>query len=360
MKINAWSVMPVQHRNLDPEWHYAGRDVPNLQGVRVALSAGQVMGEGYAPFLPHLNTTPKELMAEARKIAAALLGAKTSDLAACLMRLGPCSQVSNAARSAVEMALLDLCARGADISVATLLGGTHRPVKVLRIIPVKSPACMAEIATSLVGEGYTALKLKATGEMEVDVARVAAVRAAVGFDVSLIVDANQAYDRVTAVGFEAALKSYKVWAIEQPVPADDPAVLAYLRHHATTRLEADEGLFHASDVDRLLSANAADGLCLKLARGGGILPARDMAITAANRNVYARIGTAFGGPLVAIATATLAAVCPVLGAAECAEFTHFDDEDHLWPVIENGVLMPPDGVGFGQYRLTPWAGDWHK
>lgn len=360
MRIQAWSVASVRHRNLDPEWHYAGRDVPELPGLRVALRAGGVMGEGYAPFLPHLDATPQILAATGRHIAAALLGADLDDLNACLLRLGPCAKARNAARSAVEMALLDLAARVRGGSVARMLGAEPRSIRVTRIIPVKSPARMAEIAGRLVCENYGAFKLKATGNPEADEARVAAVRAAVGVDIILTVDANQAYDAEGAARLERALRPHGVWALEQPVPAGDRAALALVRREAKTRIEADEGLFDVDDLNDILELHAADGISLKLARSGGLLPSLGMARTAAGHGVYARIGTAFGGPLVSLATATLAALCPMEGPAECAEFSHFDDEEHVWPIVGDGLLILPDGPGFGQIRRQRWQAEWHN
>lgn len=358
MRIAAWSVVRVTHRNLDPEWHYAGRDVPKLPGVRVALRAGDHMGEGYAPFLPHLDSTPAALAAAARDIAATLPGAELSDIDACILRLGPCQRARNAARSAVEMALLDLAARTAGVSVATLLGGTLRPIAVLRIIPVKSPERMAEVAEKYVAEGFGALKLKATGDLDADVVRIVAVRRAVGAGITLTVDANQAYDFAGAQALETALRPQDIWSLEQPVTAADRPALAKVRQGAKARIEADEGLFDARDLDVVLATGAADGISMKLARSGGLLPSRDMGLRATAGGLHVRLGTAFGGPLVTLATATLAALCPTDGHAECAEFAHFDDEEHTWPTIVDGVLMPPEGPGFGQTRLVNWTGVW--
>jgi len=358
MKIEAWSAQAVRHRNLDPHWHYAGRTVPDLPGVRIALRSGGFMGEGYATFLPHLDASPEALVNTASWIAAGLLGASLTDLEACLLRLGACEKSRNAGRSAVEMALLDLGARAMGLPVARMFAGETRPLQVLRIIPVKSPEDMAEIAGALVAEGYRALKLKATGHLEEDEARIAAVRAAAGADVTLTVDANQAYDAENALKLEAALRPHRIWSLEQPVPATDRAALAQVRQGAEARIEADEGLFGLPDLDALLAAKAADGISLKLARSGGFMPSRAMARRASGAGVYARLGTAFGGPLVTLATAALAAVCPTDGPAECAEFTHFDDGAHAWPDIRDGLLIPPEEPGFGQVRTTPWSATW--
>lgn len=358
MRVEAWSVAPVRHLNLDPDWHYAGRDVPVLPGLRIALRAGNEMGEGYAPFLPHLDASTDVLEESGRAIAQDLLGADLSEFEACLALLGPCVRSRNASRSAAEMSLLDLAARLNGTSVAILLGGEPRPIDVLRIIPVKAPDRMAAIAGALVEEGYRALKLKAAGDHEADFDRISAVRTAVGPDVRLTVDANQAYTTEGALRLEAMLRPSDIWSLEQPVPATDRSGLAQVRRKSKVRIEADEGLFDASDLEVLLGARAADGISLKLARSGGLLPSLNMGRKAAGQGVYSRLGTAFGGPLLALATSTIAALAPTEGPAECAEFTHFDDAEHLFPTILDGKLMPSDGPGFGQERQTGWTAPW--
>ncbi|MCB1972265.1 MAG: hypothetical protein KDG54_17840, partial [Geminicoccaceae bacterium] len=285
MRIKAWSVTSVRHRNLDPDWHYAGRNVPELPGLRVALRAGGQAGEGYAPFLPHLDNSPAALIETGRNIASAMVNADLTDLDDCVTRLGPCARSLNAARSAVEMALLDLAARARGKSVVQLLGGEARTIEVLRIIPVKSPARMAELAGDYAGQGYRALKLKATGDIDADVERVTAVRAAVGAAIALTVDANQGYDMAGALAFERCLRPLDVWSIEQPVPATDREALAVLRREARVRIEADEGLFTHADLDDVLAREAADSISLKLARSGGLLPSRSMALAATCKGV---------------------------------------------------------------------------
>ncbi|MCB9945940.1 MAG: mandelate racemase/muconate lactonizing enzyme family protein [Geminicoccaceae bacterium] len=291
-------------------------------------------------------------------IASAMVNADLTDLDDCVTRLGPCARSLNAARSAVEMALLDLAARARGKSVVQLLGGEARTIEVPRIIPVKSPARMAELAGDYAGQGYHAQKLKATGDIDADVERVTAVRAAVGAAIALTVDANQGYDMAGALAFERCLRPLDVWSIEQPVPATDRETLAALRREARVRIEADEGLFTHADLDDVLAREAADSISLKLARSGGLLPSRSMALAATCKGVHARLGTAFGGPLVTLASATLAGLAEVSGPAECAEFTHFDDMEHEAPQINDGLLQPGEGAGFGQHRIVPWPSPW--
>ena len=93
------------------------------------------------------------------------------------------------------MALHDLLARQLGVSLNVLLGGRMRdPIPQARILAIKPPADMARQAALRVEEGFKQLKLKLSGDTELDVQRVAEVRAAVGSQVVLTLDPNQSYN----------------------------------------------------------------------------------------------------------------------------------------------------------------------
>lgn len=88
------------------------------------------------------------------------------------------------AKAALEGALYDALARSVHVPLYLLLGGRYRnDVKVIKMVSVGAPDTMAEEAKQHVNEGM-ALKLKMSGKIEADLARVAAVRKAVGNDLT--------------------------------------------------------------------------------------------------------------------------------------------------------------------------------
>ena len=101
-----------------------------------------------------------------------------------------------------------------------MLGGRYRKeIKVIKMVSVDAPEAMAEEAKQLVREGLS-LKLKVSGKIDQDLPRVAAVRKAVGDDVFIKVDANEAYDAKTAIRLAKGLADHGVEVFEQPVPRD--------------------------------------------------------------------------------------------------------------------------------------------
>ena len=114
------------------------------------------------------------------------------------------------AKAALETAMYDALARSYHIPLFLMLGGRYRKeIKVIKMVSVDVPEAMAEEAKQLVRDGLS-LKLKVSGKIDQDLPRVAAVRKAVGDDVFIKVDANEAYDAKTAIRLGQRLADHGV------------------------------------------------------------------------------------------------------------------------------------------------------
>ncbi len=352
--VTAARVEALRLRNLDPDWAYGKVQVPALDGVLVTLTAEDgTEGHGYAPVLSHLAVTAEVLMAGTEALAKVVVGAPALSPSVAAQRMDRRMGGARAARSAVECATQDLAARVLGVPLHVLFGGAVRNrIPLVRIVPLKTPPAMAEAAAAIAAEGYRSIKLKASGDRALDLARVRAVREAVGQDVDLMVDANQAYDTKGAIGFAQAAKAEGVTWVEQPVPANDLAGLALATRESPIGVEADEAVATSEDVVRLAATRAVDGISLKVTKSGGLAPVAAMAAVAAASGLRCRMGTAFGSALIAAHSAHLVAALPALtGYAECAEFAHFDGDVFEAPAIEDGCLILPAGAGSGLKRL---------
>jgi L-alanine-DL-glutamate epimerase-like enolase superfamily enzyme len=353
--ITAARVEALRLRNLDPDWAYGKVHVPALDGVLVTLTAEDgTEGHGYAPVLSHLAVTAEVLLAGAETLAKAAVGAPALSPAAAAQRMDRRMGGARAARSAVECATQDLAARVLGVPLHVLFGGAVRDrIPLVRIVPLKPPAAMAEAASAIAAEGYRSIKLKASGDLPLDLARVRAVREAVGETLELMVDANQAYEPKRALEFARAVMTAGVTWLEQPVPAGDLAGLALTTRESTVGVEADEAVATPEDVVRLAASRAVDGISLKLTKSGGLAPVAAMVAVAAASGLRCRMGTAFGSALIAAHSAHLAAALPAFaGFAECAKFAHFEGDAFAPPAIEDGCLVLPSGPGSGLSRLS--------
>ena len=146
------------------------------------------------------------------------------------------------AKSAIEMALWDIAGRDAGVPVFELLGGACRPLTIRNrfSLGAYAPDVAAERAAALVEQGFETIKVKVGTGAELDVARVRAVRNAIGPDTTLTIDANGGWDFGTASDCLAQLVDCNVAIVEQPLPRRNYIDLKRLRQTTGCRILADE------------------------------------------------------------------------------------------------------------------------
>ena len=195
-------------------------------------------------------------------------------------------------KAALEMAMWDILGKAAGLPVYRLLGG-----KVREFVPTKwsvsgvEPARAAEIASWAVEQGFRTMKVKVGIDPEQDVARVGAVREAVGDGVRLGVDANGAWDARTAIRMVNRLREFDIYFVEQPVPPGDPNWLVEVRRQAGIPVIADESVYTAQDALSIVRASAADALSIYVGKAAGIGPARKIAAIAEGAMLGCTVGS---------------------------------------------------------------------
>ena len=189
----------------------------------------------------------------------------------------------------VEAALWDLLGKARGVPVATLLGGAAEGLPAYASTGSIRPAAeTAELALKLRDQGFRALKLRVEPPAFEDaLARVAAVRDAVGNDMEVMVDLNQGwrmpgdvtppcpYDDVRR--FADALAECGVRWLEEPLHGEDVAGLARLRDETQVPLAGGEMARTPALLDAYLEASALDVLQPDAVLAVGIARARDLA-----------------------------------------------------------------------------------
>ena len=171
-------------------------------------------------------------------------------------------------KSAFDLALHDLAARTLDIPLYRYLGGENtKPLRTDMTVSMLAPEAMVEAALRFKASGFDAIKLKLGGGLPLDVERVRAVRQAVGPDIALRVDANQAWDVTTAIQVLRQIAPYQIQYCEQPIPAAQFMDLPILRRQSPIPIMADEALFDHVDAFRLLRLEACDLFNRRSGRG---------------------------------------------------------------------------------------------
>jgi L-alanine-DL-glutamate epimerase-like enolase superfamily enzyme len=354
MSITDVRVVPLTQRKDDPTWRFALRASPIVEGFLVEVVADEGSGWGYAGIAAHLGVGTGAVGGALAEYKGALVGRDPFRLADTLALLehvpGP-----PMARAAIDSALHDLLARSLVVPVYQLLGGLARTeVPLLRILALKEPAAMAANAVRLVEEGYRYLKIKVEGNTALDVARVRAIREAVGPDVRLTIDANQSYSPKEAIRAIRQMGDCGLDLVEQPVRADDYEGLGLVTRSVATPVEADESAGSLQDVYRLCAGRLVDRVSLKLPRLGGLRQAALAVGVCQAANVRCRLGAAVGSRLLSAAAMHFAAATPYLDyACELGEFARLLDDPVRGLEVDRGVLRVPEGPGLGVEVALP-------
>ena len=298
------------------------------------------------------------LFAHAKQIAPLLVGEDALDTgriwekllwaAASVGRQGVAVQ----SLAAFDVALHDRKAKLAGISLAKLLGSHRDAVRcydtTVGFLSAKLETVIAASERSL-ARGMGGIKLKVGGEPREDVARVAALRKALGGDVAIMVDANQAWDRAAAKRIGRRLEEYELTWIEEPLDAYDVKGHAALRDALDTPIATGEMLSSATDLRRLLEADAVDVIQPDAVRIGGITPYRRVS------DLADELGVTVAPHFATQLHVHLAAGQPREGWVEW-----FDWLDPLFEErveLRDGKVVVPDRPGLG-LTVSPRAGEW--
>lgn len=356
MKIADIRIDPSVLEKNDPEWRFALMAAPQSVGTILTIIAEDgTMGYGYGSAMPHYGATKESVDATLARFRPLLVGQDVRQIAAIMDSLDRNVLDNNQAKAAVDMALHDLQARRYGVPICDLFGGPAvREFASLRILPIKTPEKMAANARKLVDEGVRHLKIKVHGNVQEDVACVAAVREEVGKDIHLTIDANQSYTVKNAITAINAMTPFNIELAEQPVPASDLIGLKKVTDSVSIPVEADEAAHSLDQVALIVKERAADAVSLKIAKLGGLRKTHAAAKICEAGGVKYRMGAHSGPRLLAAHGSQLAAALP--GIWYSSELTEFQGvKGDPWEGIKliGGVLHVTDAPGCG---VTPKDG----
>ncbi|HEY5486735.1 MAG TPA: mandelate racemase/muconate lactonizing enzyme family protein [Candidatus Limnocylindrales bacterium] len=252
------------------------------------------------------DVTAGSLAALIREIVPELAAGRTpawSDLAAE-------GEPGRAAMAAVHSAIgALLAARDAPSAAAA----APTPIPVSAAIPFAGPDAGAEAAAQAIELGFGTLKLRAGFERSTDqlVDRLRAIRAAVGPEPRLRIDAGGAWDLETAAERIAAVAPFRVEFVEQPLVAWDLAGHAALRERVRVPIALDESIDSEGSARAALAERAADVVIVKPARVGGLAATMRVVEAAGAASASVVLGTYFETGVGIAAVLRIAAALPL-------------------------------------------------
>jgi L-alanine-DL-glutamate epimerase-like enolase superfamily enzyme len=267
--------------------------------VVVTLDDGRHQGRGEASGVYYLGDTAQSMVASIEVARAAI--EQGIDRAALQKLLQP-----GGARNAVDCALWELDARRIGTTVWELAGvPAPKPLVTTFTLGADEPAVMAAGARRYAQA--KSLKLKLTGDLPADLARVRAVREARP-EVWMGVDANQGYGIDTLDALIAGLRPANVSLLEQPLKRGREADLDGFK--SPIPLAADESVLSLKDVAGLVGR--FDVVNIKLDKCGGLTEGLAMAHAARRIGLRVMVGNMVGTSLAMAPAFVLGQLCDVV------------------------------------------------
>jgi L-alanine-DL-glutamate epimerase-like enolase superfamily enzyme len=319
--------------------------------VRITSSCGAVGLGNVDPSPGYSHETPEEsLHALKSKFAPLVVGMDPANIHGVMRKLDSAEEQFLDAKAAIEMACVDLTARALNVPVHSYLGGAVKDTLLFNAwIGILPPDEAAAEALKWQGQGYKSAKIKVGGNIKADRDRVKAVRGAVGPDFKLRVDANAGYDADTAIELAHLLLPFNLQLFEQPVQAGDLAGMARVRREAGgTPIMADESVLDHASLIRIIKAEAADLVKVKVMKQGGLFNTRRMIATAEAAGIRCVIGHGFGLGINTMAEIMLAATSHnVIDGIECVGPLKTADDIVTHKLdLTSGRLALPSAPGF--------------
>jgi len=270
-------------------------DIPTVL-VRMTTDDGAV---GWGEATPDPNVTGETFHSTIavleHDLAPALIGRDVRDREGLVRAMDARVDAVPAAKAALDIAAHDLVATMTGLPLWALLGGKSKPhLTISRVVSIKDPEAMAADAQQHVHDGFETVKLK-VGDWRnprLDVARVAAVREAIGPDIGIKVDVNQGWQSpgIAIPAIRAMLASVPDY-IEQPVDQHDIAALAEVRRATGAPIMADECVHGVREMQRVVELRAADLVNIKLMKTGGLVNALRVNAIAEAGGIVGQVGT---------------------------------------------------------------------
>jgi L-Ala-D/L-Glu epimerase len=316
--------------------------------IRILTDSGIVgLGES-SPFQPVTGDTQATNIDAAQDLRQMLKGKDPLAIESANKLFGGYFHSNPSIVAAFDMALYDILGKVAGLPVFRLLGGDKNTFETDVTTGIDTPEKMVKNARASIAAGFRTLKVKIGQDPDQDVARLQAVRDAIGYDHPIRIDANQGYTVPQAIYALRHMEKFKIEYCEQPVVYSDITGLRQVRAGSPIPIMADEALFNPGDALKLIKAEACDYFNIKLMKAGGITNALKISTIAEAANIRCMLGCMSETRL------ALTAAAHVHGAQKNILYADLDGYFSLSvdPVVDgmtvrNGMVTLPEKPGLG-------------
>jgi muconate cycloisomerase len=253
------------------------------------------------------------------------------------------------AKGLLDMACYDLMGHVAGRPACDFMGGcAAKQIPLAALIPLMEADSMVDFAKFFHSDGIDTIRLKLGSSVQQDILIMEKMREALGLQVRIRVDYNQAYSPPDAVRAIRAIERFGIDFAEQPVRATDYLGMAYVQKRVDTPLMAHEGCFSLQDIITLIELDAVGVIGINSERPGGVTNAL-RAITYAEQR---GLGVVIHNQTLGIASAMQIH----LGAAKYHSLGHaIELFGHI--MLEDDLIVEPIDYSEG-YARVPTSSGW--
>ncbi len=315
------------------------------------ITSGDLVGYGEIAPLPTFGGD--DLATALAPLPAIIAGLLGEQIAEALDTLRDTRTLPSAMVCALETALLDVQGQSTGQSIGQLLAPTlahnRSEVAVNAVVGATAIEQAVSSAQAAVAAGFRCIKLKMGRGQQEEIERVAAMRAAIGPEVRLRLDANEGWHFSQAVAILSACAGYDIQYVEQPLKAANLQGMHELRREVPIPLAADEAIIGFASARRILAMEAADVLIIKPQLTGGLRVSQQLIYEATERGIQCVITSTMESGIGVVSALHLAAASPVI-TLECGLATLdllVDDLIVDSPTIHEGFMALPTQSGLG-------------
>lgn len=327
----------------------------NNLAVAIHTADGRIGWGECSPFPTINGETMDAGFCIAKWLASKLIGIDGCDYQAGNARMHKTLYGNYSVKSAFDIALHDLAAQERGIPLYAFWGRPQMHIlQTDYTVSLGEPEQMAADALAIKERGFATVKVKLGGLPTTDIARVKAIRAAIGYAIPLRLDANQGWDFSGALTVLKAIDSENIQFCEAPIPRHSSNKLPTLRQQVSVPIMADESCFDHHDAKRLLAAGACDYINVKLGKSGGLQEARLILEVAEEYGIKVQIGGFLESRLGFTAAAHLALSSPAVAFVDMDTPMMFAQDPVQGGITYDaqGHISLPEGIGLGAALLN--------
>jgi L-alanine-DL-glutamate epimerase-like enolase superfamily enzyme len=316
--------------------------------VRLRTASGATGWGECSPYHPVMSETQATDVAMGRALVDVVRGRNPFEIPAVVAAMDRFTPESPGIKAAFEMALWDLCGKLSGQPVVNLLGRCRDTFETDQTVLLDTPEIMAGKALDIAARGFRVVKIKVGQGPDLDIARLQAIREAIGHEVRIRIDANQGWVTADAIRVLHAVEPLDIEFCEQPGPYWSWPAMRTVREKVNIPIMADESVRVAHDAIAGIREGAMDSINIKLMKSGGILHGARIAHVAEAASLRCMVGCMNETRLGLAAAAHLVASQPNIVYADLdASLFHGIDPIVGGIRIERGVVSIPETPGLG-------------